>query len=404
MSGAARAESSRHRFSGLPADLALAGVVALVVSAGVWAELAAWPEPHSGVASAFPAGAVLIGLAASGALVVRRRSPLLCTVAVFVLVVGYHVAGYPGGAPALALFVALYSLAAWAESVWRIVLALVLVPVWAVFPALPPNAQPWDSFATLGPAIGMIWLVALGIAARGVRMTNRRSIGIAEAEAEARLRGRLAEERLAIARELHDVLAHTVSVITVQSGAAIDAFDDDPAAAKEAMVRVRALATAALPELRRTLGALRSAAGASAEPTGPETFAPQPGLGDLPGLVGAARSPGLEVVLEDSADHELVGAMLATTVYRIVQESLTNVIRHSGASSAVVSLSAERGCLRVRISDNGNRGGPQSAAAGFGIQGMRERARALGGRFSAGRGSDAGYVVTAEFPGGQERL
>ncbi len=419
MDGAPPADVSRHRFTGLGVDLVLAGAVALAVVAGVWAELAAWTGPLTGLAGVLPWGAYVLGIAASAALLVRRAHPLLCVIIVLLLVAGYHFAGYPGGAPALALFVALYSLASGARAVWQIAVAIVVVGVWAVIPALPPNSLPWDSYATLGPALAMIWIVVLGIAARQVGLANQRSVRVAEAEAEARLRERIAADRLGIARELHDVLAHTVSVISVQAAAAVDAFDSDPEAARQSMIRVRSLAKQAMPELRRTLSLLRSAEDGSGRDEGrdestsvrgeaagrDEPTTPQPQLADLPRLIAAARGPKLEVALSDVTDHACFGPLLELTLYRIVQESLTNIMRHSDGTRANVSLDVEDGTLRLAISDNGGAAvgnpapgtGTPLSATGFGIRGMRERAEVLGGTLRTER-EGAGFTVVAEFP------
>ncbi len=146
-----------------------------------------------------------------------------------------------------------------------------------IIPSLPPNPVAWFSYAITGPALGMAVMVVLGATAAQVRRNNELRVVAAASEAEARMREELADERLGMARELHDVLAHTISVISVQAGVALDALDDHPDAARTAMMKVRGLSRQAIPELRRTLELLRR------DPELGDETAPQPGLD------GAAR-------------------------------------------------------------------------------------------------------------------
>ena len=373
-------------------DLALAGGVGLTVVVGVWSELEYWTSPV-----AFPAGAYVIGLAASAALVFRRQRPVLTTSVILALVLVYHLAGYPGGAPAFAFFVGLYSIAAYGRNLWSCVVALAFVVVWGVIPALPPTALPWYSFATTGPAIGMIGFIVLGGAAGQVRRSHEQSIADAEAAAESRMRALLAEERLGIARELHDVLAHTVSVISVQSGVALDSFDDRPEKAREAIAQVRALARQAMPELRRTLELLRSNTESSESPYAINL--PQPGLRQLGYLFTEAEAAGLAVHTQLVFPNAALSPFVELTAYRIVQEALTNVIRHSHATTVDVTVRAEGEQLAVSVADNGCgasaiEGGP----SGLGLLGMRERTQAAGGTLATGDRPAGGFLVEATLP------
>lgn len=382
--GAVRARSARaHRM----VDAAIAAVVAALVVLGVWAELAAAPS-HV----VFPVGAHLIGLAASASLLLRRDRPLLSAVVVVILCVGYHVAGYPGAAPAIALFVALFTLAERAASAWWIVAAVAFALVEQGVQSLPPNAVPWTSYAITAPAVAMLVWVAMGIASRRIRRSHARDVALARVEAEAVANERLARERLRIAREVHDVLAHTISAVSVQSAAALDAFEaGEPERARESVERIRSLATQATPQVRRAVEYLR---GEDAP-----THSPQPELADLDGLFRAARAGGLDVRVERSGDLDAVSAVTGLTAYRIVQEAITNVAKHAHASRVDVVVRVDDTGLTLDIVDDGaGRAQAPLDAGGFGIRGMRERAAAVGGTVRAGSREHGGFHVHAELP------
>jgi signal transduction histidine kinase len=228
----------------------------------------------------------------------------------------------------------------------------------------------------------VIW--ALGEAAR-----NRRA---AIDQAARRAAG---EEQARIARELHDVIAHSVSVIVVQAAAADDVFEQRPDQARAALRSIEAAGRDALGELRRLLAAV----GPSAEGGSPR---PQPGLDRLGELVAPLRATGLEVTVrrEDAAAGALP-AGVDRCAYRIVQEALTNTLRHSGASRAEVTVRATPEALEVEVVDDGRRGAAATAAAngaGRGIAGMRERAAMLGGSLQAGPLPGGGFRVHARLP------
>ncbi|RKN44958.1 sensor histidine kinase [Streptomyces hoynatensis] len=207
---------------------------------------------------------------------------------------------------------------------------------------------------------------------------------LAAAQAARRLR----EERILLARELHDVLAHTVSAMTVQASVALEALDRRPELAREALGQVGASGREAMRELRATVALLRE------NPAAPPTV-PAPRLADLPGLL--AHLPGtLRITLENAAGPPLPQAV-ELAAYRIVQEALTNVVKHSAARHATVRLAAVDGDLAVTVDDEG----PAAAApgpAGFGLLGMRERATALGGTLSYGPLPSGGFRVSARLP------
>lgn len=217
-------------------------------------------------------------------------------------------------------------------------------------------------------------------AAAAVRMQAERGLAAA------------AEERARIARELHDVISHSVGVMVVQASAARLALVDDPAAADTAIAAVERVGRDALGELRRLLGVLRSA-DESAELT------PQPGLHDVGRVVDLVRAAGIEVDLELTGTPRSLPDGVDLAAFRIVQEALTNVVRHAQAGRARVRLAFSAQTVEVEVADDGIGGGPQ-AASGQGLAGMEERALLYGGSFEAGPVEGGGFRVRVELPTG----
>lgn len=213
----------------------------------------------------------------------------------------------------------------------------------------------------------------------------------AERSREEDARRRVEEERLRIARELHDVTAHSLSLIAVQAGAAEKIVERDPAAARRALETIRLTSKASLDELRAMLGVLRGHDDAPLSPAGR--------LEGLPHLVASVEKAGITVALETIGDLTNLPAYADVSVYRIVQEALTNVVRHAGATDAHVTLRRAGDVVEVEVTDNGStaRSGMQ-LHEGHGITGMRERAAALGGSFEAGPVPDGGFRVRAVLP------
>ena len=249
-------------------------------------------------------------------------------------------------------------------------------------------------------AVRIVSMIAVA-AALGDATRNRRAY-VAEVEERAaeaertredEMRRRVDEERLMIARELHDITAHSLSIIAVQSGAAAHVIDSNPAEARRSLEAIRRTSKAALEELRAMLGVLRSAEEGADVP-----LAPSPGLAGLPELAKPLAEAGVEVVLDIGDDLVDVPAVVEASAYRIVQEALTNVVRHAGPCKVAVSVQRDGDALALDIADTG-RGQPESApAVGHGLAGMRERAVALGGSFTAGAAVGRGFRVTARLP------
>ncbi|GAA2688767.1 sensor histidine kinase [Nonomuraea recticatena] len=221
------------------------------------------------------------------------------------------------------------------------------------------------------------WAVGTAVRQRGL-YTERLAV-----HAEERARAEAAEERLRIARELHDVIGHSLSTIAVQAGVAGHVGRAEQMS--RTLASIEETSRSALRETRRLLGVLRD--------DGEAEFAPAPGLADLAALVERTRAAGLEVELAIDAE---VGEELELTVYRIVQEALTNVLKHAGARHVRVRVERRRDGLVVEVTDDGTRG--QERPYGHGLTGLRERVRAFGGQFEAGARPLRGFRVKARLP------
>jgi signal transduction histidine kinase len=236
-------------------------------------------------------------------------------------------------------------------------------------------------------------MVVAGIAVANRRAYVESSRARAEQAAEQAAQRRIEEERLRIARELHDVVAHTMATINVQAGVAVHVLPTRPEAAADALQAIKAASKEGLRELRAILNVLRQAD--DADPT-----QPAPGTAQLETLVDGARGAGLQTTLSVSGTPIPLPAAVDLAAYRIVQESLTNAIRHAGPAEATVSLCYGDDELRISVADTG-RGKPAGAmseGAGHGLAGMRERAAAVGGSVESGPAPGGGFRVAARLP------
>ncbi|MFD0024617.1 sensor histidine kinase [Streptomyces sp. NPDC058382] len=252
--------------------------------------------------------------------------------------------------------------------------------------------------ATLNPALCLLLPVAWGSAARLRRAyleSLRTRAEHAERTREDEARHRVAEERVRIARELHDVVAHHLALANAQATTAAHLVRRNPAQAEQLITELAGTTSSALRELKATVGLLRS-------PDDPDSpLEPTPGLARLPELVATHENAGLTVTVTTTGDAVPLAPGVDLTAYRIVQEALTNVTKHAATTAAQVTLAYAGDLLTITVSDEG--GGAEGSApaaqdSGFGLIGMRERARSAGGEFRAGRRSDGGFTVTAELP------
>ncbi|WP_231336456.1 sensor histidine kinase [Actinomadura graeca] len=226
---------------------------------------------------------------------------------------------------------------------------------------------------------------------RALAAETRERLRAAVEERDAEAARRVAEDRVRIARELHDTVAHSMATITVQAGSALHVLGDRDEEFRPALAAIRETSKQALREMRATLGVLRS--GEDAGRHGPA------GLDRLPVLLEAVRSSGVPVELHVTGPAGELGGAADHAAYRILQESLTNVLRHAGTDVRVrVRLAYTGDGLDLEVADDGD--GPSNGDGGHGLTGMRERARALGGTLSAGAGPSGGFLVRARLPGG----
>lgn len=263
----------------------------------------------------------------------------------------------------------------------------------AIGPPQPGGADTPIDIRTvaLGTVIAAAWAIG-----EAVRQQRAYAAGLQE-QARREARALVAEERLRIARELHDVVAHGMSLIAVQAGVANHVVAQQPQEAARALSSIEATSRQALREMRRLLGVLRDADGGR---DGPE-LAPAPGLADLPELVERTRRAGIQVDIEANGDIVDLPPGIELTGYRIVQEALTNVVRHSGADRCRVVVVREPDALHIDVTDNGSGlGDPDQPERGAGIAGMRERVGLYGGELHVGPQPEGGYRVTARIPVG----
>ncbi|MFA9431781.1 sensor histidine kinase [Egicoccus sp. AB-alg2] len=335
-------------------------------------------------------------LVLAGVLLLSRRSrPVLVLVGVTVLVAVYLRLGYAGGAELPLLMAALYGAMAEGHRGPALAVLSLAVASSAGYRLLVDREHPLLVVVTVSL---LVLVVLLGEGTRTRRLLRREAqerLRALAVEQQLETRAQLTAERLRVARELHDVLAHTITAIAVQAGAAADGLDED-GEAHRALRSMRAAAQEAMHQLGATIEVLRSEGEAA-----PRAVAPD--LSDLDTLVGNAADAGVAVDVVTAGEVRTLPAAVELTAYRIVQEALTNVIRHARASKATVRLRFARTALHLEVEDDGI--GPGAAGAtpgGFGIVGMRERAQALGGTFSAGAAGAGGYRVVAALPTGED--
>jgi signal transduction histidine kinase len=317
------------------------------------------------------------------ALLWRRRAPLAVALVVLGAAIAYGVAELPDPAIGFAASLALYTVAAYRPQPVSLAVAAASAAVGVVALVLSADADIADVAVNYVVAI-TAW--GVGLTVRGQREHAAR----VDARREDDARRAATDERIRIARELHDVVAHHLSVIVVQAEAAQEVLATRPDRAGAAMETVAETARGALGELRRVLGVLRADA----------TLAPAPDLGSVDDLVASVRQAGLDVEVRTVGDARPLSGVVSLAAYRVVQESLTNVLRHAAARRAEVALAYDEDALVVTVSDDG-RGpgtGPAAKAGGHGLAGMRERVTVLGGRLDAGPRAGGGFAVRARLP------
>lgn len=351
------------------------GLLALALGAGAVAQLV-----HD---DAYAAARLLPVIGTAVPLVWRRRYPLLCYTAQFACAL--LTLRPPMVGTVIALFVGLYSIGVHSPHRLRSLIAPAGSAL--VLAVLFPQARPPLSAAAVLLILGLaLWL--LGNTIRGL---EERALRL-QREQELAARVAVADERARIARELHDVVAHSVSVMVIQAGAARRLLGRQPERAGEALVAVEQGGRDALTELRHLLGLLTDAAGGDAG------LAPQPGLSQLEALVERVIAAGLPVQLKIEGHPRPLPPGLDLTAYRVVQEALTNALKYAPSAHTEVTVAYTPLDLWLEVVDAGGAAYPDAAGAGRGLLGMRERVAVYGGQVEAGPLAEGGFAVRARLP------
>ncbi len=348
------------------------------IAAGVAASLVAAGHPAPVL------GTVLLALSGL-ALVARRNAPIAVLAATGLTALGYQAVGVD--VPVIAFLFAVYSTMRAGHHVVTVagsVLMLAALPLAAL--VSPRDLTTYEAFAQSRDVLQIAWLIAAAAAGEALRQAERRADEAERTREETALR-RANEERLHIARELHDSLTHQISVIKLQAEVAVHLAQKRGEEVPESLLAIRDAGREAARELRATLEALRD-----------DDKNPPHGLDDVPDLVQRARSAGLDAQLTIEGRRDDVPAAVERTAYRIVQESLTNIARHAAAATADIRIDCRPDALLIRVDDDGTASPDRTPKPGVGLLGMRERVTALGGRLDAAPRSEGGFTVRAELP------
>lgn len=366
-------------------ELILGAVVALVIALVISAD-------HGGQQPA-DALAYLCAAAFGALMLLRRRFPVAVLVTTMLLLFGYYTLQYPAIGLAVPVAAALYSAAEQRRVPAAIVVSLLLVGVSSYFRLRSGEAPAYLGYELASSVALLAASIALGDSSRARRDLRAEQAQIArllEQEHAYRAEQRVQAERLRIARELHDVIGHSITVIALHADVAREALGRSDDEARRALRHIRATSSETMRELRSTVKLLR---GPGEEPPQLATRS----LAELDALVERARASGLRVELRRAGGAGVVPARVDAAAYRIIQEALTNVLRHGNASAVTVALAVDERALGLQVA---NDGGVVASPVrwGAGIAGMSERARALGGTLTAEPRPEGGFVVRASLP------
>jgi signal transduction histidine kinase len=346
-----------------------------------------------GASTPLDAGAVALVATVAAAVAVRRRYPIAALVVLNAIPLVWFVSGYPGLLITLAPLIGCYTLAAYRGWQWGLAGAVLtaLIQIIAIRVVLgdsetvgvvPNLVLSAATAGSAGAAVGYYRAVLAATRAQLARETQTR---------EERARRIAVEERLRIARELHDVFGHTMATISVQAGVGLHVIAQRPEQAREALAAIKTICDDGLTDVKTILGILR------ADSPEEQPRAPRDGLDRLTELVDTAEAAGLRVELNIDGDPRPLPAPIDLAAYRIIQEALTNVLRHAQARTVRMAVTHEPERLLIRIRDDGPATSTDTPG-GHGIDGMRERARALSGQLTAAPHPEGGFEVYAELP------
>jgi signal transduction histidine kinase len=359
-----------------------------------------FPPSFAAVEPRAAIGPVLVAVVAGAALAVRRRYPLT----VLWIVIGATLVAVHPRLTFYACVIAAYTATAYSPHRTRTFASLAVAAL-AIGVVQESNfAEIPDAYATVPSRYAtFLILISIVVAANDRRTWRRRAdqskarMAVLELERARAVRRAAEQERARIARELHDVVTHNVSVMVIQAGAARSVLATDADQAREALLAVEAGGRAAMAELRHVMGLL-TVDTAEAEP-GAADLAPQPGLDRLAALVGRVRDIGVPVELTVAGEPRSVPTGAGLTAYRVVQEALTNTVKHAVGAAAAVTVEYRDSHLRVEVTDTGGRpGAAAGTGTGRGLIGLRERLAVYGGTLQAGRRPSGGYRVDALIP------
>jgi signal transduction histidine kinase len=364
---------ARLRIDLVKLDWAVAVLLTIALELELWLTS---NQPHHKVAES------LLGPVLTGMIAVRRRYPFAVAI---VAVVG--IAPVPPSSLAswgAAWICDMYALAAWtSRRLFLIGVAVYWVGAFASIPLRDVSVPNTFQFMIISTIVLVLVHVVLGERDRRLR--------IAERERELAAREAVVEERARIARELHDAIAHHVSMMVVQAGAERRVLEPERGGTREVLQTIEQIGRGALTEMRRLVGMLRS--------DGDEPLAPQPGLDDIPLLVTQVREAGLPVELHVEGERRELPAGIELSAFRIVQEALTNALKHAGDARATVRVRYGDDSLELEIVDDGaGVAAARASGSGHGLVGMRERVALYGGRFDASRRAEGGFAVRVLLP------
>jgi signal transduction histidine kinase len=337
--------------------------------------------------------AVVLSLFCSVPYFFRRRAPLTVLMTNVVALVILSVMQFGSNVPSQMVLVGAYTVGAHCANrartigVVSIALGVLTVAVVGIPDATSAN------LALTGAIYAAAYLFGSTVRNRRLytdQLEERAADLVRERDEEAKRA--VADERLRIAQELHDVVAHSMGVIAVQAGVGEHVIDRDPGEAKKALAAIATTSRSTLTEIRRLLGVLRDNDGAA--------HAPAPGLGDLPRLVSDLAAAGLPVEVHANGERLELPPGVDLTAYRIVQEGLTNVLKHAGPATACVRVTATPGVLNLEITDDGRGVNARATSGGHGLLGMRERVAVYGGTLETGPRTGGGFRVAAQIPYG----